>query len=162
MLQLCTMAKDKERKLAYDYYVNECLTAKEIAHKLHLQPKTVGEWVTKGGWKELRLSKQTTTDTLVGKYNELLSSLLDRRLLFEKKQNKTQEDKDEHKNIIDEMSKVAAIIDRVQKEGKVSLRIHIHCLEKFMAYVNTNNPKAFMQCIDLQREYLVLLSEELK
>jgi predicted site-specific integrase-resolvase len=156
------MAKDKERKLAYDMYVNECLTGKEIAKRLHVQEKTVSDWVKVGKWKEVRLSKQTTSDTLIGKYNELLASLLDRRLLFEKKSSKSDEEKDEHRNIIDEMSKIAAMIDRVQKDGRVSMRTHIHCIEKFMAYVNTNKPEAFSTLIDLLREYLMLLTEELK
>ena len=156
------MAKDKERKLAYDLYVTECLTGKEIAKRLKVQEKTVSDWVRDGKWRELRLAKQTSVDNLAGKYNELLSSLLDRRLTFEKKSNKTDSEKEEHRNIIDEMSKIAAIIDRTQKDGRVSLRVHIHCLEKFMAYINTHNPKEFMKLIDFQRDYLILLTEELK
>ncbi|MBL7902941.1 MAG: hypothetical protein JNK73_13170 [Bacteroidia bacterium] len=156
------MAKDKERKSAYNLYVNECLMAKEIALRLKVTEKTIGDWVREGNWKQIRLSKQTTADTLSGKYDDLLSALLDRRLSFEKKPSKSAEEKEEHRNIIDEMSKIAAIKDRIHKDGNVSLRVHIHCMEKFMAYIHTHNPKLFMNLIDHQRDYLVLLTEELK
>lgn len=151
------MAKDNEKKLAYTYYVDECLTAKEIALKLGVSEKTVGNWVEKGNWREIRLSKQTTPATLVSKYTELLNILLDKRLEAERGEGNASV-----RPIIDEMSKVSAMIDRIQTENKATLRIHIHCLEKFMAALHTTNPKLYMQLIDFQKEYLTLLAEELK
>lgn len=156
------MAKDNEKKIAYSLYVDQCLTAKEIAAKLKLSEKTVGDWAKKGNWKEIKLSKQTTTETLLSKYSELLSALLDKRLKIEKKIEKDDDEKQEYNGIIDEMSKMSAMIDRLQKDGKPSLRIHIMCLEKFMGSLHHTNPKLYMQLVDYQIEYLQLLAEELK
>lgn len=78
------MAKDNQRQIAQGLYIDHCLTAKDIAQKLDVSEKTISQWVNKGNWRELRLSKQTTTDVMLGKYNELLNALLDKRLLYEK------------------------------------------------------------------------------
>ncbi|MCE9539931.1 MAG: DUF1804 family protein [Bacteroidetes bacterium] len=154
------MAKENEKQIAQSLYIEQCLTAKEIAKKLKVSEKTVGNWVDKGNWKELRISTQTTPDVLISKYNELLNILLDKRLKIEKSKDKDGEDT--MRSVIDEMSKVSAMIERLQIDGKASLRTHIHCLEKFMASLHQNNAKLFMQLIDFQKEYLTLLAEELK
>jgi transposase len=156
------MAKDSEKQIARTLYIDQCLTAKEIAKRLKLTEKTVGTWVDKGHWKELRLSKQSSPEVLLSKYNELLACLLDKRLEYERKTKKTDDEKADYSSVIDEMSKVSAMIDRVQKDGRTSLRIHIHCLEKFMAALNTHKPKLFMELIDYQKEYLTRLADELK
>ncbi len=153
------MAKDNQRQAAQTLYIDKCLTAKEIAEKLKVTEKTVGEWVRKGNWKEIRLAKQETPELLIGKYNELLNSLLDQRLEIEKHSGVKP---DNYYGIIDEMSKVAAMIDRLQKDGTLSLRTHILVLEKFMSALHQQNPELFMKLIDFQKEYLTLLAQELK
>ena len=156
------MSKDKERLIAQAMYIDQCMTAKEIASRINVAEKTIGKWIDAGNWRELRLSKQTTSDVLVKKQNELLELLLDKRLKFEKKETKTDDDKADYKNIIDEMSKVSAMIDRIQKDGRISLRTHIHCLEKFMGNIHQKYPDLFYKLIDHQTEYLQQLAEELK
>lgn len=156
------MAKNAQRQQARILYIEQCLTAKEIAERLSVTAKTVGDWVEAGNWKEIRLSKQSGTDVLVSKQNELLGVLLDKRLRFEKKNVKSEEEKAEYNSVIDEMSKVSAMIERTQKEGRVSLRTHIHCLEKFMSALQNNDKKLFAQLIDFQINYLDLLADELR
>lgn len=156
------MAKDNEKQIAHGLYIDKCLTAKEIADKLKVSEKTVGKWVEFGNWREIRLSKQTTTDNLLGKYSQLLSALLDKRLSFEKKKDTNDNDKSDYNHIIDEMSKISAMMDKIQKDGRPSLRIHIMCLEKFMGALHHSNPKVFMDVVEFQIEYLQLLAEELK
>ena len=153
------MAKDNQRLTAQTLYIDKCLSAKEIAEKLSVTEKTVGNWVKEGNWKQLRNTKQSTPEILIGKYNELLNSLLDQRLEIEKQKG---EKPDNYYGIIDEMSKVAAMIDRLQKDGQLSLRTHILVLEKFMSALHQQNPQAFMNLIDFQKEYLTLLAQELK
>ena len=92
----------------------------------------------------------------------LLEVLLEKRLQFERKASKTDDEKAEYSSCIDEMSKISAIIDRIQKDGRVSLRVHIHCLEKFMAALKLQKAKLFTELIPFQLDYLDLLAEELK
>jgi len=156
------MAKDAERQIAQSLYIDHCLTAKEISKRIKASEKTIGKWAEAGNWKNLRLAKQSSPDVLISKHNELLGLLLDKRLEFEKKKTKTEEDKSDYASVIDEMSKVAAMIDRIQKEGRTSLRVHIHCIEKFMAALNARDAKLFMELIEFQREYLTALAGEFK
>lgn len=157
------MAKDSERQQARILYIEHCLTAKEIAARLGVSEKTVGNWVDAGNWKEGRLSKQTSADVLLSKYNELMGHLLERRLEFERKKVKTDEEKAQHAGVLDEMSKLSAMIERLQKDNKVSLRVHIHCLEKFMSALQNIKPKLFSpDLISFQLQYLDLLADELK
>lgn len=157
------MAKDTERNQARILYIDQCLTAKEISERLKVSEKTVGNWVDIGNWKDLRISKQSGTDTLIRNYNELLSLLIEKRLRFEKQKTKTDEEKAEHAGCIDEISKISAAIDRLHKDGKVSLRIHIHCLEKFSAALRNVKPELFTpEFINFQSQYLDLLADELK
>lgn len=162
LAQLCTMAKDNEKQIAQSLYIDQCLTAKEISQKINVTEKTIGTWVDDGNWKELRVSKQTTPEVLISKNTELLILLLDKRLKLEKVANKTDDQREETRSIIDEMSKISAISDRLHTDGKTSLRVHIHCLEKFMAALYQRQPKIFMNLIDFQKEYLTMLAEELK
>jgi transposase len=155
------MAKDSERLAAQVMYIDQMLTAKEIAVKLKLSEKTVGKWVDKGKWKDLRSAKQTGPHAIAAKYNELLDILLTKRLELEKKKNKTEEEEDKYRGTIDEMSKVSAMIEKLQKDGRASLRTHIHCIEKFMGFLSHKNQKLFSQTIEIQQEYLPLLAEEL-
>lgn len=153
------MAKDNEKQIAQTLYIDQCLTAKEIAAKINVSEKTVGKWVELGNWKQLRLSKQTTPDVLLSKYNELMTSLLDTRLKMEKNQERGTKG---YNNIIDEMSKVSAMMDSLHKDGRPSLRIHILVIERFMAALQQRDTKLFMGLIEFQKEYLTQLAEELK
>lgn len=157
------MAKDNQRLTAQTLYIDNCLSAKDIAQKLGVTEKTVGNWVEKGNWKAIRLSKQSSHETMLSRYNELMSLLLDKRLKYEKQQTpKSEEQQAEYRGVLDEMSKLAVLIDKIQVDGKLSLRTHILVLEKFMAALHQQHPKAFMELIDFQKEYFTLLAEELK
>lgn len=153
------MAKENEKQIAQTLYIDHCLTAKEIAEKIKVSEKTVGKWVELGNWKQLRLSKQTTPDVLLSKYNELMTTLLDSRLQMEKNQERGTKG---YNSLIDEMSKVSAMMDSLQKDGRPSLRIHILVIEKFMGALQQNNQKLFMSLINFQKDYLTTLAEELK
>lgn len=156
------MAKNSERNQARVLFIDHGLNRKEIAARLGIAEKTVGKWAELGNWEAIKLAKESGNDTLVKNYNELLALLIEKRLNFEKKKNKTDDDKAEHASCIDEISKIAAAIDRIQKDGKLSLRTHIHCLEKFMKSMQRSESKLFNTVIEFQLSYLDELAEELK
>src|SRR5690606_21418922 len=116
--------KKKEHDLAQIYYTEQGLTGKEIAEKLSVSEKTVGEWVELGRWKEVRNAKMSGHDNLKRGYHELLQMLIDKRISLEKKgmTEMTKEDKDEYARIIDEISKVSRSLEHISKDGKPSLK----------------------------------------
>ena len=48
------MAKEKEKRIAFDYYTVQGHTAKSISEMLNVAEKTVGDWIEKGKWKGVR------------------------------------------------------------------------------------------------------------
>ena len=151
------MAKEKERELAYNYYINQGLTAKAISTKLDVSEKTVGDWIDKGNWKKLRLAKQTGYDSLLNTYNELQEELVNKRLAIERG-----ESKEDKKGIIDEISKISASMDRLRKQNKPTLRMHIWSLERIFTDLQNEEPEMFFKLISFQKNHLSKMAEELK
>lgn len=66
------LSKEKEREYARILYVSERITAKEIAERVGVSEKTIGTWIEKYGWDNLRKSLLTTRQNqLVHWYNQL-------------------------------------------------------------------------------------------
>ncbi len=156
------MAKYSEKKRAETLYIDECLTAKEISQKLGVSEKTIGKWVEVGKWKETRLAKQSAPETLVQKYDDIMVALLDKRLYFERLKTTTAEQKEEYRGIIDEMSKLSAMKQKLIGEGKLSLGTHVRCIERFMTALHKSDPKLFVQLLEFNKEYFTQLSQDLK
>lgn len=152
------MAKEKERKLAYIYYTEQGLTAKEIAQQVGTTEKTVGEWVAKGNWKDIRTANLTGPDQLIRGYKDLLEALLEKRLEIEKGEREA----DELRGITDEISKISKAMESLRDSNKPSLKVQLICIEKFMKALYQHNPKLFMELIDFQRQHALNLAEELK
>lgn len=153
------MAKDSIRLQAETLYIHDCLTAKEIAKRLSVSEKTLGAWVEKYNWKARKLSKHTTPEVFIQKYDELLGALLDKRLKFEKDNNVAD---DEYKGLIDEMSKLSALREKLLTDGKLSLGTHVRCIERFMQALNKQDVKLFMQLLDFNKQYFNQLAEDLR
>lgn len=156
------MAKEALRKQAETLYVDEGLTAKEIALRIKVSEKTIGDWKKKYNWKSKRIAKQTSPESQAKKYDELLDALLDKRLKLEKVDVKTPEQWDEYNRIIDDMSKLSAVKEKLFKDGKLSLGTHVRVIERFMSALNKSNPKLFMELLDFNKEYFTQLAGDLK
>jgi transposase len=156
------MAKDSIRLQAETLYIDECLTASEIAKRLPVSEKSIGKWVHKYKWRQRRLARQTSPEAFIKKYDDLLNTLLDKRISLETKANLTPGEKEEYNRIIDEMSKVSAIKEKLLKEGKLSLGTHVRCIERFMSFLNKHHSRLFMELIEVNKEYFAHLTDDLK
>ena len=74
------MAKDKERNLAYFYFTEEHLDAKQIAEKLKVRQNTVGEWIRNGGWKKIRDAKINQSGERLDRIQQVVDDLATERL----------------------------------------------------------------------------------
>jgi hypothetical protein len=156
------MAKDSIRLQAETLYIEDCLTAKEISLRIGATEKTIGKWVELHNWKERRLSKQSSPESFIKKYNDLLSALLDKRLRLEKELQTNPDAKEEYKGLIDEMSKISAMKEKLLHDGKLSLGTHVRCIERFMSALNKAEPKIFTQLLEFNKTYFTQLSSDLK
>lgn len=59
------ITKKEERNYAQILYVNENLTAKEIAKRVGVTQKTMGRWLKAGKWDQLRKSMLVTKQKMI-------------------------------------------------------------------------------------------------
>lgn len=69
--------KQVENDLAKRYYVNDGLTQKEIAERLKITEKTVGNWVKKGNWDKEKTSLLVTKDKQISDLYSQLQAVND-------------------------------------------------------------------------------------
>ena len=150
------MAKEREKELAYSYYVEQGLTAKATAEKVKVTQKTMSTWVNKFAWKEIRTATQSKPETLLKNYYDLLEVLVEKRLEYER--DKVKDDK--YKNTIDEISKISKAIDNLKKDGKPSLSTYISCIEKFTDALHKEQPELYRQLIDFQTQHMQAIATE--
>lgn len=102
---------EQKKELARLYFMNG-ESQKSIAQKTGVSEVTIGRWVEKEGWKMKRASMNVTRPEIVNKNLMLISKLLDKL---------NSEDVDMHDigKIIDQISKLAAAIERIDKKANV-------------------------------------------
>lgn len=107
-------------ELAKLYYMNG-ENQKSIAEKVGVSEVTISRWVKKYGWREIRTGIQITRPEIVNKNLLLISRLLD-------KLNSEEIDLANTGKIVDQISKLAASIEKIDKKANV-----IDAIEVFTA-----------------------------
>lgn len=74
------MAKQEQKNLAFFYYTEEKLEAKEIAIKCKVRPNTVGDWIKNGNWKSIRDSKTNQSGERLDRIQQVIDDLAVERL----------------------------------------------------------------------------------
>lgn len=69
------ISKTEEKNYAQILYVNENLTAKEIAMRVSVSEKTVGKWIKDGNWDKLRKSLLVTKQNMISMLYDQLDHL---------------------------------------------------------------------------------------
>lgn len=145
------MAKEKEKEIAYIYYVEQCLNAKETAKKVGVTEKTLSKWATEGKWQMIRTAKQTGPESLIKNYYDLLNKLVEKRISLEKGN-----DNPDFKGLTDEISKISKNIETLKKDTRPSLRTNIYCVEQFfnklLPFCEANGFKE--QMIQFTKQYI--------
>lgn len=79
------MAKNEQKNLAFFYFTEEKMDAKEIAAKLKVRPNTVGDWIKNGNWKQIRDSKINQSGERLDRIQQVIDDLAVERLEVMKK-----------------------------------------------------------------------------
>lgn len=111
---------EQKKELARLYYM-QGESQKVIAGKVGVSAATLGKWVDAGGWKEKKAGMNVTRPEIVNKNLVLISRLLDRL-------NSEDIDLKDIGKIVDQVSKLAAAIERIDKKANV-----IDAIEVFTA-----------------------------
>jgi hypothetical protein len=102
---------DQKKELARLYYM-QGESQRSISEKTGVSTGTIGRWVDGGKWEEKRAGMQVTRPEIVNKNLVLISRLLDRL-------NAEEIDLKDVGKIVDQISKLAAAIERIDKKANV-------------------------------------------
>lgn len=164
------MAKDKERQIAQDYFVNQGLSAKQIADKGLATEKTIGKWIIKYGWKKLRDAKMNSTSNRLDRINEVTDQLAEQRLQLFKEIEEAKEKGDQKLamdlqrqavQIDDSISKWNKRAENVDKENRISLSVYLEVMEDIFNHLQMHNSELFLKTIDFQEEHINTISNRL-
>lgn len=125
---------------------------KSIATRLGVSEVTIGRWSEKDGWKIKRASMNVTRPEIVNKNLMLISKLLD-------KLNSEDVDMSDVGKIIDQISKLAAAIERIDKKANVIDAIEVFTslnkwLEKRMEWDKNVTPELLQTINKYQDLYI--------
>lgn len=171
------MAKEKEKKLAKIYYVEQGKTAKWIAETLNLTEKTAGNWIAKFGWKELRNAKENGVDKRIDNIKEVIDDIIDDRSTARTTLNKhklelakAQADADDElvKSLKEQISEVKRevvgyddaiskwnkTLENFDKENKVTLSNYIHVMEAIFKDLQAVNQPLFLKTLEFQEQHI--------
>jgi predicted transcriptional regulator len=175
------MAKDKERKLARIYFVEQNKTAKWIAERLNLTEKTVGDWVKKYGWKEEQRARENSVDKRIENIKSVIDDIIDDRSSARVRLNELKEDlkqarldKDDDEVILvrdmmsdikkevvgydDAISKWNKTLETFDKENVVSLSSYLYVMDELFKDMQSTAPELYMKTLDFQEEHVNKIS----
>lgn len=170
-----------EQKRAYNWYVKEHKTAKEIAERLGRTEKTIGNWVKKFGWKKQRDAKLNSFNAQRERINEILSEYAEQTLYYIKetkvvkeKLRKATTDKviKKHREQINEYNTEMARIDDgaskwrkqladLDKENRVSLSVYLEVMDDVFENMRAFNEDLYNRSIEFQENHLATISLKL-
>jgi len=170
------MAKDRERKIARNYYVDMGKTAKEIAELLGVSQQILTKWVNdpKENWKEQRNAKISNSEISTENINKLIVGLCDDRLnlaenlkKLEAELAKTKETTAKNLLVVQISSirkNLASIDDSVskwnktrvnlQKENDITFTVHMKVMEEIFNDLRAYDEKLYLKTIDFQELHL--------
>lgn len=174
------MAKDQEKKLAKESYINHNKSEEEVAHKYNVSLRTVQRWIKEGNWKKLRDSKANGPIQRIERTQLVVDSLTDKRLqiiederswneLLQEIQFDTDDEAKERKKEIketiatlrtqasgidDAISKWNKRIENLNNEGKITLSIYMEIMERIFEAMRLSNEPLYMQTLDFQENHL--------
>ncbi len=147
---------EKKKELARLYYM-QGESQKSIATKVEVSEATLSKWVNTYGWEAKRAGVNITRPEIVNKNLILISKLLDRL-------NSEDIDLKDVGKIVDQISKLAAAIERIDKRANVIDAIEVFTalnkwLENRMQWDDKVTPELLQQFNYYQDLYI---SEQIK
>lgn len=142
---------EQKKELARLYFM-QGESQKSIATKVNVSENTVSRWVEKGGWELKRAGNTVTRPEIVTKNLILISRLLD-------KLNGEEINLKDVGKIVDQISKLAASIERIDKKANVIDTIEVFTslnkwLEARMAYDKDITPDLLKTINNYQDLYI--------
>lgn len=164
------MAKDKEKKIAKELYVEQGKSGKEIAVTIGVQEVTVSRWVTEGGWKGLRDAKLNSSASRLENVKKVISDLTEQRLDINEqiKAARSAGDKalefDLNKMAVsmdDGISKWNKTLSNLDKSSRITLTIYLEVMQDIFDTMRLKDEKLHTRTLDFQEMHVQFISKKL-
>lgn len=177
------MAKENEKKLAREFYIQQNKSENEIATKLNISLRTVQRWAKEGNWKKLRDSKANAPKQRIERTQMVVDSMVEERLAILKELKELQELKEMsdpedtetlqtlNDNIASLRKQAAAIddaiskwnkrIENLDKETKITLSTYMEVMDRIFEALRLVNEPLYMQSLDFQENHLEDVSSKM-
>lgn len=147
-----------QKEFAHALYMNNTPQG-EIAEKVNVSRQTVNKWIKDGGWAERRAAKNITRPELA---NRMLAAIADEIDRLNKKDEENGEDAKVTAGAIDKLSKMAAIVERLDKKASVVDAIEVFiAFGKWVQYRASIDPELTPELIKAINKYQDLYISEL-
>lgn len=164
------MAKEREKRIAFDYYTTQGMTAKAISDITGVSEKTIGEWAKKGNWKSMRDANVNSNKTRAQNIKELISELTDQQLQIAE-EIKTAKAKGDN-NLVTELRKQSSAIsqevaiqtkalDKMDSENKTTLSKYLEIMNDIFQNLEAYDKDAYLKTLDFQESHLQTISLKL-
>lgn len=165
------MAKDRERRTAKLLYVDQNMTAKDVAERVGVSEKTVGDWVEKYHWKSERDAKNASPAKRISNIKQIISNLSDEWLLVDREIKNLErnngdsvainEKRGRIKSIGDEVSKWNKTLENIEKDANVSLSTYLYVMEDIFDNLANYNRDLYIKLVDFQEHHINKVSIKL-
>jgi sugar-specific transcriptional regulator TrmB len=159
------MAKDREKKIAYDMYVYMGKTAKEISERTGVSEKTLSGWINanEGLWKKERESRNMSPAKRVANIEQIISGLADKRLKLDRELDEAENGNDPEKaeeirksiaKTDDAVSKWNKTLRDINKENRIPLAVYLEVMQSIFDALKIADQKLYMKTIDFQEKHI--------
>lgn len=165
------MAKDRERRTAQILYVDQNLTAKDVADRVGVSEKTIGDWVEKYQWKALRDAKNNSPAKRINNIKQIISNMSDEWLECDREVKKLEreggdpkliaETRTRIKGIDDAVSKWNKTLENIEKDANVSLSTYLFVMEDIFDNLANFNRDLYIKLVDFQEHHINKVSIKL-
>lgn len=164
------MAKEKEKRIAFDYYTNQGFTAKAISEIVNVSEKTIGDWVEKGNWRAVREANVHSAKKHTENTKELISALTEQQIGIndEIKIAKENGDRDEIISLRKQsaaLSQEVAIhkkaLDKFETENKIIFSVYLEIMEDIFKNLEHYDKTIYLKTLDFQESHLSTISIKL-
>lgn len=156
-------AKEKERKLAYYFYVEKMLPANTAADKSNVTPQTISKWIKDFGWKEQRNARLSQPKNRTDNIRRIINDLSEQRIELSGNLKEVEKAGDlematEYRKQIAGVDSAVAnwnkTLETVEKETQISLSTYLSVMDMLFKSMRAFNEDLYLKTIDFQDIHL--------
>lgn len=148
------MAKEAERDVARILFVEQGKTRKEIAEKLNVREKTVGDWATKGNWESLRAAHLTNSQNVENALRGLIQTYTEQLTAMERSDAPPSSLAKEKARLVDALVKTSKTLEVVRSENDITLSARVRVMDWVFTELQKRDPATHIKLLDFQSQML--------